>query len=292
MAQLAHNVHNIGPARSFATIETPYFMDHPPPVVTAEVHANQTNKEILHVKIHQKAIRALAVGSLVALSLTAVAAATTSSTGPTYRACANRSHQLTVMVGAKCPTGSHRVTVSARGATGPQGAPGVAGPQGAPGVAGTAGAKGSTGPQGVPGSEYYHQVIASAGINVSTPNVTVLATVGPFTVDGWCYLDGSGNTIAQTEVTTSQDHSALDDYAKGSSDRNDWLASEELQVGYSTSGTNLVPQFTGPNDGSTSMASADGNTFVNLLSGTGVYIGVLGNPSAPACTFFGTITHN
>ena len=251
------------------------------------------------MKLHQKAIRVLAVGSLVALSITAVAAATTSSTGPTYSACSTKSHQLTVMVSGKCPTGSHKVSIGARGASGVQGAAGAKGAAGAAsaaGAAGAAGAKGATGAQGLPGSTYYHQTVATAGASANNPNVVTLATVGPFTVYGWCYIDASigsptfGDTYAQTEVTTSQDHSALDDYHQ--SGNSNWLAANEYPVGYAAYSASGLPSFTGPNDGSTAMESADGNTFVNLFAGTGVYVGVAANPAAPACTFFGTFTHN
>jgi len=248
------------------------------------------------VKIHQKAFRILAVGSLAALSITAVAAASGSSSGAKYSICSTVSHQLTAMVSGKCPSGTHKVTIGARGPAGVQGAQGAQGVQGIQGVAGGVGPKGATGAQGVPGTTFYHQTIATAGVDLAHTNIVTLATVGPFTVYGWCYLDTSGsstngNTIAQTEVTTSQDHSALNDYDT-SANFPDWLAVNEYQIGYSVSGNNTAPAFTGANDGSVGMASADGNTLVNVFPGEGVYTGVFAHPSAPACTFFGTVTHS
>jgi hypothetical protein len=118
-----------------------------------------------------------------------------------------------------------------------------------------------------------------------------LATVGPFTLTGECYLDGLGNTVAQTYATTTQDHSALTDYDSGNY-VSDWLSANSLKIGSGSSATTGSPGFNGAADGSTSMESADGATFLNVLPGTGVYVGSAGGATVPACTFFGTYFTN
>jgi hypothetical protein len=54
--------------------------------------------------------------------------------------------------------------------------------------------------------------VASPGASVNAPNTVILETVGPFTILGYCYINGS-ETDAATYATTSQDGSALSAYS-------------------------------------------------------------------------------
>ena len=89
---------------------------------------------------------------------------------------------------------------------------GSKGSTGAPGPKGDTGAKGDTGDQGPPGppgagTVTWNKTIATAGADFANANTVTLATVGPFTVTGYCYLfnGDAGQYIAETYVTTSAD---------------------------------------------------------------------------------------
>ncbi len=77
----------------------------------------------------------------------------------------------------------------------------------------------------------------------------------------------------------------MDDYHQTSFA--DLAAGTPEEVGYIASGQPGTPGFIGPNDGSTALESQNGQTFVNLFSGVGAYVGSGGGATEPACTFFG-----
>ncbi len=112
-----------------------------------------------------------------------------------------------------------------------------------------------------------------------------LAVFGPFTLTGECYFDGTSADVG-TFVTTSVDHSAWHDYATRNGN-SDWSAGTPVQIGYETDSSTGSPQFTGPNDGSTALASGNGNYFANVFTGIGSYLGSGGGATVPGCTFFG-----
>jgi hypothetical protein len=74
--------------------------------------------------------RFLLVGLAAGLVLGAVgtASAVTLASSPTYSACSTTGHVLLVQVKGKCPSGSHKVTISARGPQGKTGPAGKAAP--------------------------------------------------------------------------------------------------------------------------------------------------------------------
>ena len=74
--------------------------------------------------------RFLLVGLAAGIVLGAVgtASAVTLASSPTYSACSTSGHVLLVQVKGKCPSGSHKVTISARGPQGKTGAAGKAAP--------------------------------------------------------------------------------------------------------------------------------------------------------------------
>ncbi len=257
------------------------------------------------MKTNKWMFRGLAAGVLLTVaSIATAAASTTSSTTSPYQACSTSTHVLSLEVNGKCSTGAHVVMISGRGATGTSGATGAtgaAGLNGTPGVGlmgaqGIQGIQGAQGVAGVAGSSgsaaavYYHQTIATPGADQADPATVTLATIGPFTVTGSCYLSGS-TAYVSTVVSTTQDHSALSDY-DADAYHPDWMSADTYNVGTSLSGSQGNPSFEGPNDGTTAFASADGSTFVNLSPGVGSYVGSGGGATVPACSFFGFYSSN
>jgi hypothetical protein len=131
--------------------------------------------------------------------------------------------------------------------------------------------------------------IMTPGANFGTPNTVTLFTAGPFTVTGSCYVNGSGRTLAETYVTTSQDHAAISDY-EGSSSADFNVASGINYIGNSASSLPGTPAFRGPDDGTAAFTSADGQITVNLATNVGTYVGSGGGATVPACTFSGVYT--
>jgi len=189
-------------------------------------------------------------------------------------------------IGARGARG-HRGLAGARGATGARGPAGARGLTGATGKTGARGAKGATGAPGNTTFTNYHATITTAGASSTTPAIVTLATIGPFTVTGECFITTGTTVHAETYVTTSQNHSALDDYSKAGEVADFNSTSGALQIGATASGSPGSPGFYGPNDGSTALESGDGTLFVNLFTGVGTYVGSAGGATEPACTFFG-----
>jgi hypothetical protein len=124
-------------------------------------------------------------------------------------------------------------------------------------------------------------------VSSTTPAIVTLATIGPFTVTGECFISSGTTVDAETYVTTSQNHSALDDYSKAGEVADFNSTSGALEIGATAAGPPGSPGFYGPNNGSTALESGDGTLFVNLFVGVGVYLGSAGGATEPACTFFG-----
>ena len=103
-------------------------------------------------------VAAVVAGALVLVALGYGAAVATSAGQPSaVNVCVTKKN---VVVSATrksaCPSGSHKVSVGARGATGAPGTKGITGPvgpQGIPGAKGDTGATGLAGPQGIPGTK-------------------------------------------------------------------------------------------------------------------------------------------
>jgi hypothetical protein len=192
----------------------------------------------------------------------------------------------TCIVGKRGPKGGTGAKGST-GAAGAKGATGATGPQGPAGPQGTAGAPGTTNmvtwnttiAEGAPLPEATHAALHAAG-----PNTVTLATVGPLTVVGYCGTDGS--TIAETDLTTSQDGSFLQwDDEQYDGDFNNDGAYEASQDAFGAPGE---PDWIGPSAGDQAnefaAQSADGSTTITGFANEGVY--VLG-PDGPACSFSG-----
>ncbi len=133
----------------------------------------------------------------------------------------------------------------------------------------------------------YHATITTPGASSSAPATVTLATIGPFTVTGECFITTGSTVDAETYVATSQNHSALDDYWTDTHVGDFNPARGATQIGNTATGSQGTPGFSGPDDGSTALESSDGTLFVNLFTGVGAYVGSAGGAIAPACTFFG-----
>jgi hypothetical protein len=131
--------------------------------------------------------------------------------------------------------------------------------------------------------------VATAGADFASANTVTLATAGPFTVDGYCYENGT-NTVAESYISTSQDNSAMNDYWQSSYvpfNTSDGF----VVIGNSASGdtaTNTMA-WEGPYDGSTAAVSADGATAVNIFVGQGVW---MQGATGPACSFSGFLVED
>jgi hypothetical protein len=168
-----------------------------------------------------------------------------------------------------------------RGAVGQAGVSGVTGPTGI----------GSTGAMG-PANHLleWDTTVATAGASISAPNTVTLETVGPFTISGWCYVNGP-DTIGATYVSTSQDGAALSAYDSYEDHVPFNIADGALDVGDSDASgatSSNTPSFYGPDDGSWAVSTASGSTIVNGFGNQGVW---LQGGSGPACSFSGYLVY-
>jgi hypothetical protein len=189
-------------------------------------------------------------------------------------------------------------TAGPRGTAGPAGAAGPAGPSGPAGANGTNGASGVEGKQGIQGekgnaslaAQTWNKTIATAGASASAPKTVVLATVGPFTITGHCYIGGVLNekTIAETDIETSELGSVFAE--TGGTEETLEKTGEALSVGEgkaeSVTATHEAA-FSGPDEGPFSAQNKTGTIALNGTPNDAVF---LGGKAAPACYFSGTLT--
>jgi hypothetical protein len=189
-----------------------------------------------------------------------------------------------------------------QGKKGPKGAKGTTGDPGEQGPKGPTGSQGPPGAKGNPGTSVlvtWNTTIAEAEvppppsgdspanskIHAAGPNTVTLATVGPFTVIGYCGV--IGGTTAGTEITTSQTNSFLqwdDEEFDGTFD-NDGPYDVSLEA---FTDDPSAPDWIGPSadDQPNEFAaqSADGNTTITGFPSQGVFVE---GSEGPACSFSG-----
>jgi hypothetical protein len=155
------------------------------------------------------------------------------------------------------------------------------GQTGATGAGTTAGSSGSSGP----GMVRWRTTAATAG-SADAPTIVTLATVGPFTITGECFSDGSGNTQAGTYIQTSQDGAAVESYSAGETvplDASDGAV--EVDDTFASGDTaSHEEDFEGADGGSWAAENADGSVAVQGLGAQGVW---MQGASGPACSFSG-----
>jgi hypothetical protein len=168
---------------------------------------------------------------------------------------------------------------------------GTAGKTGATGATGGTGPTGATGKEGPPGKEgvtgmiRWRTTIATAGASEAEPATVVLAAVGPFTVTGHCYVNGS-TTDAATYISTSEAGSFAQGYDTVGSE-NPLKAGEDLQISEEVADgvtATHTANFKSVNDGSWAAETATGSLSLNGFANQGVW---LQGESGPACSFSG-----
>ncbi|HUZ16222.1 MAG TPA: hypothetical protein VMU72_08600 [Gaiellaceae bacterium] len=109
----------------------------------------------------------------------------------------------------------------------------------------------------------------------------VLATVGPFTVRGYC--NAIEGTSAVTDVVSGQDGSSFawgDNYLSG-----DFNSGNDQQASNSANGSSNSPDFVNEySGGDFSVSTGDQKTAFTGFANNGVYID---GPNGPACSFTG-----
>lgn len=162
---------------------------------------------------------------------------------------------------------------------------GRSGRSGATGASGTGATQGTSG--GSPSTvTSWKTTVATAGSSPSSPAIVKLATVGPFTVTGECFSDGSGNTEAGTYVQTSQSGAALESGGNGETvplDVSDGAVEVDDTYASGTTAGNSE-DFEGADGGSWAAESADGSVTLQGLGAQGVW---MQGASGPACSFSG-----
>lgn len=175
----------------------------------------------------------------------------------------------------------------ARGKTGLTGAAGKEGLQGKEGPAGKEGAQGKEGPQGkeggLVGMHRWRTTIATAGATEAEATTVALATIGPFTITGKCYVSGA-DTDAMTFVSSSEEGSYGQSYEGNLPTPLPKGEDEALTDTASGETAKHLPNLLGPNDGSWALESANGSLTINGFANQGVW---LQGESGPACSFSG-----
>ncbi len=204
-------------------------------------------------------------------------------------ACVNRSDSLVLAQNGICGAGltliSLPLTVRAgrRGQTGASGPAGPAGQAGAPGVAGPAG------PPGAAGITTYAKAIAVPGPSSTAPATVTLATIGPFTLTGSCFVSTGTTVTAETLLTTSADHAAYDVIGYASvGDFN--VATGPVLVGIGAKGSPGAPKIVAHEP--MFIESPNGTVSVDLYDDVAVYLGSVANTGASACSWFGSYYTN
>jgi hypothetical protein len=171
------------------------------------------------------------------------------------------------------------------GAAGKGGAAGKEGAAGAAGKEGARGKEGPAGPEGVSGVLRWRTTVATAGKSKTEPATVTLATVGPFTVTGHCYEEGT-NTAAATYISTTEKGSFAQGYS-GEGSEEPLEAGEDLQISEDVAEgktSTHTANYRSPDDGSWGAETADGSATLNGFGNQGVW---LQGESGPACSFAG-----
>ena len=117
----------------------------------------------------------------------------------------------------------------------------------------------------------------------TAPGSVDLATVGPFTVRGYCSYDESVSaTVAVTDVVSAQDGSSIQ-AGDGDTYSGDFDSGTDAQASHSAQGTSDEPAFDGGNSSFSVKTSDDTTAFVGFPS-NGVYVN---GAEGPVCSFTG-----
>jgi hypothetical protein len=189
--------------------------------------------------------------------------------------------ELKGAAGAPGPAGS-------RGTNGANGTTGEKGERGEPGPEGKIGPIGVTGPQGNAGgpAAHWRKTIEKAGASKEAPETVTLETLGPFTIVGHCYVNGT-STVAATYIRTSEEGSVLAESEEG--EQVELTTSKEALLSPEPAESETSEHeaaFKGPYGG---LFSAESKTGAYALDGAvneGVF---LEGRAKPACYFSGYV---
>ncbi len=178
------------------------------------------------------------------------------------------------------------------GAAGATGASGATGAAGANGSNGGSGAKGDTGEKGEPGNAggpaaHWKKTIEKPGESKTSPATVVLEKVGPFTLSGRCYLEGS-NTVAETYIGLSSGEEGFasesnEDTGEALKGPEEKPVTSEHAVGETSE---HEAEFIGPDEGLFSAETKSGSVALDGAANEGVY---LEGKAKPACYFSGYV---
>jgi hypothetical protein len=131
----------------------------------------------------------------------------------------------------------------------------------------------------------WRKTVATPGADSTHPNTVDLATAGPFTIVGECYITGS-NTRAGTFIRTSESGDAVQGYNSlglvpfGPTDGTIQIANDIASGDTATH----AEAFKSPDDGSWAAENANGTLTLDGFGNQGVY---MQGASGPACSFSG-----
>lgn len=193
--------------------------------------------------------------------------------------------ELKGAAGARGSAGSSGTDGAAgeRGERGERGEKGEAGPEGKIGPVGTEGPQGNAGGP----AAHWRKTIEKAGASKTAPEKVTLETVAPFTIVGRCYVNANEETVAETDIESSEEGAVA-----ASSEEGEELA---LKVGEEVS---ISPEpaesaneeheavFKGPYGGLFSAESKTGGVALDGAANEGVF---LGDKAKPACSFSGYV---
>jgi hypothetical protein len=131
----------------------------------------------------------------------------------------------------------------------------------------------------------WRKTVATAGTDSASANTVTLATAGPFSILGECFISGS-NTDAATFIDTTQAGSASQGYS-GQGQTPLGPADGAIQISEDTASGNTAAHtevFDGPDDGSWAAETPDGSLTLNGFGSQGVF---MQGASGPACSFSG-----
>ena len=153
---------------------------------------------------------------------------------------------------------------------------------------------GDQGPPGPPGSGTvtWNKTIATAGADFANANTVTLATVGPFTITGYCYLfnGDAGQYIAETYVTTSADGASLDDGDTNPGLGGDFdIASGPIMVGQQAAVDTSGVDWEGAAGDSFEADNGTGSTVITGFPNDGVFVH---GASGPTCEFSGYLVQD
>lgn len=178
------------------------------------------------------------------------------------------------------------------GAGGERGEKGERGPEGKVGLEGKAGPEGTIGPKGEQGNAggpaaHWRKTIEKAGASKTAPEKVTLEAIAPFTIVGRCYINGTEETVAETDIETSEEGAVAAETEEG--EQISLKAGEEVSISpepAESGNEEHLAAFKGPDGGLFSAESKTGAVALDGAVNEGVFVG---GKAKPACYFSGYV---